>query len=152
MNLNNAMKLANELMTKHGLSDWRFQFDNALRRFGCCKHGRKIITLSAPITELNTEVEVKDTILHEIAHALVGIGHGHNNTWKRKAVEIGCTGDRCYNPREVSTPNSKYVAVCPKCNHAHKRHRRATKRSSCGYCSGGKFNPEYELKYVANQK
>jgi len=152
MNLNNAMRLANDLLIQHGLSDWRFKFDQAVRRFGCCKYRYKTITLSAPITEINDESVVRNVILHEIAHALVGRGHGHGIVWKRKAVEIGCTGDRCYNPKEVNTPQSKYIAVCPKCEHVHKKHRMTgSRRSSCGYCSGGKFNPEYELKYTLNR-
>lgn len=151
MNLNEAMRLANELMLKHGLVDWRFKFDKARRRFGCCKYRYKTITLSAPITELNGESEVRDTILHEIAHALVGGGHGHDRVWKRKAVEIGCTGERCYNPEEISTPESKYIAICPSCNHVHKKHRKKRVRSSCGFCSGGRFNEKYELKYKPNQ-
>ena len=150
MNLNHARGLAVELIAKHGLTEWRFRFDNALRRFGCCKHSSKTITLSAKLTELNSETRVTNTILHEIAHALVGVGHGHDLIWKRKAVEIGCNGERCYNPQEVNSPDGKYTAVCPNCKHEHKRFRKKIRRSSCGYCSGGKFNPEYELKYTKN--
>jgi predicted SprT family Zn-dependent metalloprotease len=150
MNLNEARVLATALIEKHGLTDWQFKFDTALSRFGCCKFRSKTITLSAKLTELNVEAKVTDTILHEIAHALVGVGHGHDSVWKRKALEIGCNGERCYNPQEVSTPDGKYSAVCPKCKHVHKKFRKKTRRSSCGFCSGGRFNPEYELKYTMN--
>ena len=44
---------------------------------------------------LATPDEVKDTLLHEIAHALVGSQHQHNTTWRDKAIEIGCKGNRC---------------------------------------------------------
>jgi SWI/SNF-related matrix-associated actin-dependent regulator 1 of chromatin subfamily A len=39
------------------------------------------------------EQQFKDTILHEIAHAIVGPHHGHDEVWRGKAVEIGCTGN-----------------------------------------------------------
>ena len=33
--------------------------------------------------------------MHEIAHALVRKGHGHDAVWKAKALSIGCDGQRC---------------------------------------------------------
>ena len=49
-----AQELARELMRRHGLFDagWRFRFDHARRRFGCCRYGPKLITLSRPLTLL----------------------------------------------------------------------------------------------------
>ena len=37
---------------------------------------------------------VRQTMLHEIAHALVGYEAAHGPVWKRKAAEIGYTGKR----------------------------------------------------------
>lgn len=153
MNLSKAEKLAVDLMYKHDLfrSGWHFKFDNAKRRFGCCKYGSKQITLSKHLVELNSEAQVRNTILHEIAHALTP-GQHHNHVWKRKAREIGCTGDRCYSSVEVETPEAMYIAVCQGCGFTHKRHKKPNtrRRSSCGQCSGGKFNPEYEIIYTLN--
>jgi hypothetical protein len=36
--------------------------------------------------------EILDTILHEIAHALVGHKEAHGPVWVAKAKEIGCSG------------------------------------------------------------
>ena len=70
MELADAESLALELMRQHGLLPrWKFKFDRAIRRFGCCNEGKRLISLSARLTELNSEYEVRDTILHEIAHA-----------------------------------------------------------------------------------
>lgn len=152
MNIEIARQKANELMKKHGLIElgWRFEFDRANRRFGCCKYSVKKITLSQSLTELNNEENVIDTILHEIAHALVGYKHKHNHVWRSKALEIGCNGNRCYSSIEVETPDAPYQAVCSGCNHIHKKYRRprAHIRTSCGHCSGGKFNPTYQLNWV----
>jgi len=136
MILEEAQKLAIELMDKHGLLDlrWYFKFDNAVRRFGCCKHRLKTITLSKKLVALNDEAQVRDTILHEIAHALVGPGHGHDYIWKAKALAIGCNGERCYSSKTVTQPEAKYKAVCTKCGHVHKRNRRPRKKTSCGVC------------------
>ncbi len=153
MDLNRAHFLANYYIAKHGIGEkgWRFQFDNARRRFGCCKYRPKLITLSKYLTELNDEKTVINTILHEIAHALTP-GHGHDLVWKRKALEIGCDGNRCYDSKTVSTPQSKYIAHCSGCNTIHKKQRKPTRASSCGNCSGGRYNPTYKLNFQLNPK
>ncbi|HYO07513.1 MAG TPA: SprT-like domain-containing protein, partial [Tepidisphaeraceae bacterium] len=81
MNLYAARLLTRSLMNQHGLSDWRFDFDHARRRFGSCRPRQKLITLSRHLVFLNEEPEVRDTILHEIAHALTP-GDGHGRRWK----------------------------------------------------------------------
>ena len=92
MDIHKARLLAVEKMKFHNLTDWNFRFDNAKRRFGLCAYKSKMISLSESLTELNPEEEVLNTILHEIAHALVGRGKGHTQVWKLKALEIGCNG------------------------------------------------------------
>lgn len=148
MNLLKAKQLTINLMHHHSLLDkgWSFEFDKAKRRFGCCKHHRKLITLSEPITELNDEAEVKDTILHEIAHALVGVGHGHDRVWKKKAIEIGCDGKRCYDSSVIATPKPNYSAICPGCNREHKRMRRVIRSVSCAYCSN-RYDERFKLTF-----
>lgn len=132
-----ARKLASDLMVQHGLyqQGWQFEFDRAKRRFGCCNYTKKKITLSMQLVELNNENVVKNTILHEIAHALVGAGHGHSAVWERKAREIGCDGQRCYSVKEVEIVEGKFKATCPKCGHVHHKHRKPKRTTSCGICS-----------------
>jgi hypothetical protein len=43
----------------------------------------------------NGAEEIVDTILHEIAHALVGPRHGHDTVWKAKCTDIGARPERC---------------------------------------------------------
>lgn len=38
--------------------------------------------------------KIKDTVLHEIAHAIVGNNHYHDKVWKDCAQRIGSTGSR----------------------------------------------------------
>lgn len=145
-------------MTEHGLiqQGWTFKFDSAKRRFGVCKYRPKVIGLSSHLTELNDIERVRNTILHEIAHALVGASHGHDNVWRRKAIEIGCDGERCCDVRAVVTPESRYIAICPTCNHTHKRHKMTSKlllrQYSCGLCSRGSYNPKHKLEWILNPK
>jgi len=146
MELQKAQDLATLLMARHSLftEGWQFKFDNAKRRFGVCKHGRKVIGLSKPIVLLNDVLEVRDVILHEIAHALVGSGHGHDNVWKAKVKEIGAKPERCYDDSKVETPDAKYIAICRSCSTVHKRHKKPNSRfQSCGRC-----NPKFDRRYL----
>jgi predicted SprT family Zn-dependent metalloprotease len=154
MDLYKAQQLALKLMNKHGLieSGWGFKFDTAKRRFGCCNYRYKVISLSSALTSINDEVKVENTILHEIAHALVGPRHGHDSVWKQKAIEIGCDGNRCYSSKNTTTPESKYIAVCNTCGYVHKRHRKPTRTSACGTCCKGTFQAKYILKFELNSK
>ncbi|HZZ28446.1 MAG TPA: SprT-like domain-containing protein [Pirellulales bacterium] len=140
MQLADAEKLAHELMRQHSLLPrWKFDFDRAVRRFGSCNERKRLITLSARLTELNSEYEVRDTILHEIAHALVGVRAKHGRKWRRMASIIGCNARSCYGD-EVQQPPMKFTGRCPTCGYEVQRSRR--RRISCGRCDR-KFNPRH---------
>ena len=151
MRLAQAHQLARELMSKHGVSDWRFIFDNARRRNGCCNYTDHQISLSRYYVKLNSDDRIKNTILHEIAHAICGSGHGHSSTWKHKAQEIGCTAERCTSG--VVQVARKYKATCPSCGMFALRHRRGN--GACGTCcikyNGGRFDSSYILKWTLNE-
>lgn len=134
MELMEARALALELMKQHGLEFWHFEFDNAKCRFGICRHKRRTIGLSRNLVLLNNKEQVKDTILHEIAHALVGPGYGHSWVWRQKALEIGCDGERCYSNDKVNPVVGRLIAKCPNCNHQYYKHRTPKRKLACGKC------------------
>ena len=151
MNIRTAESLALILMHQEGLVDkgWVFKFDKAKRRFGNCSYRKQIISLSTALTELNDETTVKNTILHEIAHALTGSGVGHGRQWKQVARSIGCDAQVLYDSRSVVTPEHKYIGICPD-GHTHKAHRRRS-YSACAKCchryNNGKFSEKYLIKW-----
>ena len=177
MEIEKAEKLAHELMEEHighGCYPWKFKWDNAKRRFGRCKSpfiregmeshwrlngdGRFWISLSKPLTELNSEAEVRDTILHEIAHALDVEERGtsnHDKNWKRIAISIGCNGDRCYGD-EVTMPPKKWTVTCPSddCDYTYGAIRRPSNVPACSRCckkhNNGKYSREFILKLHKN--
>ena len=53
------------------------------------------VELSVSFVLRATWSEIRDTLLHEIAHAIVGPGHGHDALWQTAARRIGCTEKRC---------------------------------------------------------
>src|SRR5262245_51513217 len=85
---------ARRLMDLHGLSDWSFAYNRRKRRLGLCYYPRKRLELSVHLVARNGDAEVRDTILHEIAHALTGPGHGHDAAWKAACVRVGARPER----------------------------------------------------------
>jgi predicted SprT family Zn-dependent metalloprotease len=154
MDLNKTEKLAIKLMDKHGLLDkgWCFEFDNSVRRFGVCKYYNKTIGLSKKLVEINDEDKVKDTILHEIAHAIVGRGNGHGQKWKDVCVQIGAKPERCYDTKDTNIPTLKYSAVCKACGTKHEKARLKYKnaRRSCKCQSGKDWNNRVLLEFKQN--
>ena len=150
MDLLAAKDLAIQLMGKHDLINqgWKFEFDNRKNSGGTCRYLSKRITLSKIYVQAVSLEEVKNTILHEIAHALCP-KHGHDHVWRRKALEIGCNGERCYELQEDQKTAllhiAPYKAVCSN-GHEHFAFRKVKRRKSCGKCSP-RFDPKYILEF-----
>lgn len=111
MDLEKAEELAIFHMKKNGLeSNWKFRFDGGRKRFGRCTESRKlasvltptyeatsgIISISKELTLINSCKRVLETILHETAHALVGVKHKHDHVWQAKCKELGTRETRYY--------------------------------------------------------
>ena len=87
--------LAKELI-EHWLSPhWQFRWDRAKTRLGLCDYQKKTIQLSKPLAASQDEQQIRDTLLHEIAHALAGPRAGHGKKWQAIAQKIGATPQRC---------------------------------------------------------
>jgi predicted SprT family Zn-dependent metalloprotease len=139
VDLQEARTLAIELMALHpSLDGWQLLFSRQARRtLGVCKHHQRLITLATSFVELNDDATVRDIILHEIAHALVGPGHGHDATWRAKAVEIGANPDRVCTAAVM--PAGDWQAVCGNCGrvfHQYRQPRRAYHCRQCGREAG----------------
>lgn len=152
MNLTTAEKLTVSLMKEHGIWDkgWRFEWDNAMRRFGVCNYRKRTIGLSKNLVSLNDVEQVKDTILHEIAHAIAGNQAGHGWEWKRECVRIGARPERCYTTENTTVPQMKYYAVCKACGKEHQRQKalkKTIKRISCNCQKGKNWDDRVLLEY-----
>jgi hypothetical protein len=94
MDLTVVERTAKRLMTQHGLisKGWVFGFDRATRRLGATHFRTKKITLSKHMAAVADEAKVVDTILHEIAHALLPPNEKHGKRWKTLAKALGSSG------------------------------------------------------------
>ena len=136
--LGKAIDLATKLMKSHGLVGWRIKLDHARRRAGQCDYTNKTISLSRLYVRHADIDHIRDTILHEIAHALVGPSHGHDAVWRQKAREIGCTAVRCHS---LSFARGRWVMKCPNGCFSVERHRKksglvcASCKSAVEFCA-----------------
>ena len=155
MEINKAKKLALSKMKEHGLikKGWEFRYDYAKCRLGVCRITKleKVIGLSKYWVKGLNEVEVLDTILHEIAHALTP-GEGHKQAWKDMCVKIGAKPNRLadvvkpikevkqleYNykkEKKYRKPKVEYIFECNSCGASGVRYRIKQQSSyTCGKC------------------
>ena len=69
-----AQLLQRHLNTGAPATWWRFRFETATGRAGTCRYATRTITLSVSYVLRATWDDIRDTLLHEIPHAIVGSG------------------------------------------------------------------------------
>jgi predicted SprT family Zn-dependent metalloprotease len=116
-----ARDVALALMAQHNLVGWTFAFNRRKRSLGLCRYQERVIELSIHLVQRNDADEIRDTILHEIAHALVGADDGHGPRWKAKCRDIGARPERC---ADADMPPGRWQARCLSCASIDSRHRR----------------------------
>jgi predicted SprT family Zn-dependent metalloprotease len=133
MELAEVRRLGQRLMAEHGLVDWSLDFDDAKVRAGQCRFAARSISLSRPLMRLYDEAHVRETLLHEIAHALVGPAHGHDAHWRATALRLGSTGRRCV-AEDAPRTAAPWRGTCPN-GHVATRHRQPSQPLSCTRCT-----------------
>ncbi len=99
MTRESAVRKCREELDKHELTkEWHIRLITDINKpfLGLCSYKDKCIILNAHHIDIHPDVEIEDTIKHEVAHALTP-GNGHNEVWRAKAVELGCSPSPCRN-------------------------------------------------------
>ncbi len=138
MDITNVTSMAQAMMKEHGLLEegWSFQVDRAKARCGCCTFGPNIISISKFYIQGQhvTTQDIRNTILHEIAHALAGPDAGHGPKWKAIALKIGCDGTRL-NSSWTGAPRRYIISCeCGRINRSRHRLHGFYKKHTCKYC------------------
>lgn len=132
---------------KWGLSAWELSFSDQKRHLGYCRPKKRVISISCAFMEKNPFPIIRDTLLHEIAHALHFLDSGktdHSNAWKKYALKVGCKPKRCADNEGLNMPEGNYVGVCPACNRTTNFYRKVRRSYSCSHCTK-KYDPKFRL-------
>lgn len=131
--LDDVRRLAQALIDEHLPTGWVFAYDHARRRAGATHFTHRRITLSRHLTARYDDATNHQTLLHEIAHALVGPEVGHGRAWLAAARRLGYTGGVRHSG-EAAVELARWAGTCP-AGHVLHRFRRPTRELSCGRCS-----------------
>lgn len=131
MDLQELEAIAKQELLRHGLHDWTFGWSTAKRRLGVCKYREKRIEIAKYYALHNSPANVRDTLLHEIAHALAGPQAGHGPLWKATAKKLGATPRACDTSPETVVKPGNWQATCAVCRQTYHRYRRP--QSMTGY-------------------
>lgn len=129
---------------------WSFAFNSRKKTIGLCNYNKKTIFYSIHFLN-NSDEDILDTILHEIAHACTSPKDKHNHIWRRWCIILGAKPIRCGNSNDLTKEHlksiAKYVAECPNCHNEFVGHRKKKRNSSCAKCSNGVYNESFKLVY-----
>lgn len=155
-----ADRMARALIAEHLDPAPPFAFDTSVKRAGACHYTRDRatraitltrITMSRQLVALWPEDEVRDVVLHEIAHALAGHAAAHGPRWQQVARRIGAKPETTYESALPSV-DLPWVATCPGCGKVVQMTRAPKGNRSCKQCSGGRYNEAYLLRFARRGK
>jgi predicted SprT family Zn-dependent metalloprotease len=126
MEFGEAERMARGLIGDFGLAAWTFGWNWRKRALGLCRYRERRIELSRWFVQANGEEMVRETVLHEIAHALAGEKAGHGAKWKAMCLRVGCKPERC-DKGEAVMPKGRWGATCGSCGKEYWRHKRPAK-------------------------
>ena len=117
--MGSIQKQTKELLAQHGLTDWKVLFDRSLHRAGSCRYFEKEIVYSIHFMEVASPEERRNTMTHEVAHALAGHKAGHGPRWAEKHRKLGGNGavKRLFPQELASHEYFLYVGTCSHCGY-----------------------------------
>lgn len=107
-----VMAVTRRLLQNEGV-DYIIGFNTNRNRLGVCRHSKRTVEFSERFLNVLPREEIVDVIKHEVAHAAVGPGHGHNGVWLAKYRALGGKGGRTIGlDQETKRAVSKYAIKC----------------------------------------
>ncbi|NNE35423.1 MAG: hypothetical protein HKN13_09310 [Rhodothermales bacterium] len=143
--------------TSLGELGWRFRFDRAKTRLGCCTWSTgspqvKNLSISRHFAELYGWKMMEDVARHEIAHAIDVETRGktdHSRTWKRWARKCGADPTRLYEGDEIKVLKPKFLGICSACGTEYPYYRKPKRAIACASCckrfNRGKYSEQFRV-------
>lgn len=162
------IRSAVDLFLKDQIGHYEIEFNNSLSFSGMCYYTKpkyvedEYDPMSSHIRLQfsrkffdGTYAEIMDTVIHEVAHALVGPDMHHGVVWKNKCLELGGSGERTFTlSKERKKSLYKWHGICG-AGHEFFRQRKTKYHDSyyCNYCTKvlGR-SEESRIKWVDSRK
>lgn len=105
------------LLNTRGVGGWKIEFRHTIVFAGRCVHDLRVIAYSVPFMLYASDEQVKATIAHEVAHALLGPNFGHDAEWQELCVLLGGTGRAIseYPQALYTSKNFPWLGTCAHC-------------------------------------
>lgn len=137
--MSNMINLWTKTQAKYPeLLTWKLDLGYGKSRLGVCTPKKKTIRISKYLIIHESQEQINDTLLHEIAHALEWERHkthGHGRRWQLIAIEVGAKPNRCASTEVIATLETKYTYECSKCHERTNVNRRLRlERRHCSIC------------------
>lgn len=110
------------------LPKWTAVLDNGRTRAGMTCFRSHRLSFSRHLIARGSPSEMRETILHECAHAIAGATHHHDHVWRNIAVRIGCSGETCHS---IELAEPKWILFCPRGCWSQKCFKRTYLYRSC---------------------
>ncbi len=122
------------------ITGWKLKLNKAKTSIGVTNYNTKTVGISAHFLRGPScdENEMRDAILHELAHVLAGPQAKHGEVWKNIAEKIGCSAKVT---GKMDKPHANYVLECEyKCQSiTYFNLPKVPHNALCGKCKKGKF-------------
>ena len=143
-------EIAQQLVQEHLGERWTFKVGSYINIAGKTHPIQKWISVSRKHIVDAPDTEIIDTILHEIAHAIVGCQHNHDEVWKRTAKRIGAKPQETSNSLDSQMSFKYYIynpltnTVCGRSNTS----KTSWVKQSCCFSQKGYPNSLGKLKVL----
>lgn len=86
------------LQEHYKLKDWKLQFYESDNKYynASTEYGDKTIKIVTRYLREGSLQHLNNTLLHEVAHAIIGVNKGHDKEWIAVARAIGCNAKERY--------------------------------------------------------
>lgn len=147
MNLFDASILAKQLISDY-VPMYTFKWNNYKNTFGLCDYRTKTIFISRPLTQLCDDETVRNTIMHEIAHAMHPRA-GHGRAWQMQMIRFGLEPSRLCNAEIDKSSIANWEAKCSYCTRVVHMIRKPRVKRSCKNCSNGVYTEKFRLNFYS---
>jgi len=133
------------------IPNYRFKWFNRKQTFGMCSSREKIIYLSKSLCLANDLDRIKDTILHEIAHALAP-KDGHNFIWEEVFKTLGGSGRARFDETNTNVIKGRFKYKCGNCGFVRGFFRRIKRSYACPHCckkyNSNRYTDKFKLRRI----